>query len=48
MITYKEREEDRQRGLRAGVDVFLTNGSFQDATFLREVENLFGAPHLMG
>jgi two-component system sensor histidine kinase and response regulator WspE len=44
MITYKEREEDRQRGLRAGVDVFLTKSSFQDATFLREVENLIGAP----
>ncbi len=44
MITYKEREEDRQRGLRAGVDVFLTKGSFQDATFLRAVEELIGAP----
>lgn len=44
MITYKEREEDRQRGLRAGVNVFLTKGSFQDATFLREVENLIGTP----
>ena len=44
MITYKEREEDRQRGLRSGVDVFLTKGSFQDATFLRTVEELIGAP----
>lgn len=44
MITYKEREEDRQRGLRAGVDVFLTKSSFQDATFLREVEQLIGTP----
>lgn len=44
MITYKEREEDRQRGLRAGVDVFLTKGSFQDASFLRSVEELIGAP----
>lgn len=44
MITYKEREEDRQRGLRTGVDVFLTKGSFQDATFLRGVEELIGAP----
>ena len=42
MITYKEREEDRQRGLRAGVDVFLTKGSFQDATFLRAVAELIG------
>lgn len=44
MITYKEREEDRQRGLRAGVDVFLTKGSFQDATFLQGVEDLIGRP----
>ncbi|NBV20785.1 MAG: hybrid sensor histidine kinase/response regulator [Proteobacteria bacterium] len=44
MITYKEREEDRQRGLRAGVDVFLTKGSFQDATFLRKVGELIGEP----
>ena len=44
MITYKEREEDRQRGLRAGVDVFLTKGSFQDATFLQGVEDLIGHP----
>ncbi|PAW80441.1 MAG: hybrid sensor histidine kinase/response regulator [Pedosphaera sp. Tous-C6FEB] len=42
MITYKEREEDRQRGLRAGVNVFLTKGSFKDATFLRAVEELIG------
>lgn len=44
MITYKEREEDRQRGLRAGVDAFLTKGSFQDATFLQAVEDLIGRP----
>ena len=44
MITYKEREEDRQRGLRAGVDVFQTKGSFQDASFLRSVEDLIGVP----
>ncbi len=44
IVSYKDREEDRQRGLEAGADYYLTKGSFQDETLLRTVEELIGGP----
>ncbi len=44
IVSYKDREEDRQRGLEAGADYYLTKGSFQDKTLLRTVEELIGGP----
>ncbi len=43
IISYKDREEDRLRGLEAGADHYLTKSSFQDDTFLRAVTDLIGA-----
>ncbi len=43
MVSYKDREEDRVRGLEAGADVYLTKSSFQDESFLRAVRELIGA-----
>ena len=43
IVSYKDREEDRQRGLEAGADYYLTKGSFHDATLLRAVIDLIGA-----
>ena len=44
IVSYKDREEDRLRGLEAGADYYLTKGSFHDETLLRAVEDLIGAP----
>ena len=42
IVSYKDREEDRRRGLEAGADYYLTKGSFHDATLLRAVRDLIG------
>jgi two-component system sensor histidine kinase and response regulator WspE len=44
IVSYKDREEDRLRGLAAGADYYLTKGSFHDETLLRAVEDLVGEP----
>ena len=44
IVSYKDREEDRNRGLEAGADYYLTKGSFQDETLVRTVEELIGTP----
>ena len=42
IVSYKDREEDRRRGLDAGADYYLTKGSFHDETLLQAVEDLIG------
>jgi two-component system sensor histidine kinase and response regulator WspE len=42
IVSYKDREEDRMRGLDAGADAYLTKSSFHDKTFLRTVVDLIG------
>jgi two-component system, chemotaxis family, sensor histidine kinase and response regulator WspE len=43
IVSYKDREEDRQRGLEAGADYYLTKGSFHDETLLQAVVDMIGA-----
>jgi two-component system sensor histidine kinase and response regulator WspE len=43
IVSYKDREEDRIKGMEAGADYYLTKSSFQDDTFLRAVKDLVGA-----
>lgn len=43
VVSYKDREEDRRRGLEAGASAYLTKGSFQDASFLSAVTHLLAA-----
>jgi two-component system sensor histidine kinase and response regulator WspE len=43
IVSYKDREEDRRRGLEAGADYYLTKGSFHDDTLQRAVADLIGA-----
>ena len=43
IVSYKDRPEDRRRGLDAGADYYLTKGSFHDETLLRAVVDLIGA-----
>jgi two-component system sensor histidine kinase and response regulator WspE len=42
IVSYKDRPEDRQRGLEAGADYYLTKGSFHDETLVRAVADLIG------
>jgi two-component system, chemotaxis family, sensor histidine kinase and response regulator WspE len=42
IVSYKDREEDRRRGLEAGADYYLTKGSFHDETLLQAVVDLVG------
>ncbi len=46
IISYKDRAEDRMRGLEAGADYYLTKGSFQDDTLMQAVVDLIGGPEL--
>ncbi len=45
IVSYKDREEDRIRGLDAGANFYLTKSSFHDKTFLTTVANLIGEAH---
>lgn len=42
IVSYKDRAEDRQRGLDAGADYYLAKGSFHDRTLLDAVRDLVG------
>lgn len=44
IVSYKDREEDRMRGLEAGADYYLTKGSFHDETLMQAVMDLIGEP----
>lgn len=42
VVSYKDREEDRQRGLDAGADYYLAKASFHDDALLDAVAELIG------
>ncbi|HLG56490.1 MAG TPA: hybrid sensor histidine kinase/response regulator [Vicinamibacterales bacterium] len=42
VVSYKDREEDRRRGLEAGAAYYLTKGSFNDETLVQAVVDLIG------
>jgi len=44
IVSYKDREEDRMRGLEVGANYYLTKSSFQDDTYLTAVAELIGDP----
>ncbi|SDH73910.1 two-component system, chemotaxis family, sensor histidine kinase and response regulator WspE [Pseudomonas flavescens] len=45
VVSYKDREEDRRRGLDAGADYYLAKASFHDEALLDAVLDLVGEPH---
>lgn len=45
IVSYKDRPEDRARGLEAGADYYLAKGAFHDATLLDAVRDLVGEAH---
>jgi two-component system sensor histidine kinase and response regulator WspE len=44
IVSYKDREEDRLRGLEAGANYYLTKSSFHDQTMINAVVDLIGGP----
>ena len=42
ILSYKDREEDRRRGLEAGADYYLTKGDFQSDAFRQAIVDLIG------
>jgi two-component system, chemotaxis family, sensor histidine kinase and response regulator WspE len=42
VVSYKDRNEDRLRGLEAGADYYLAKGGFHDETLLQAVVDLIG------
>ena len=42
IVSYKDRPEDRARGMTAGADYYLAKGSFHDETLLDAVVDLIG------
>ncbi|RUX47126.1 hybrid sensor histidine kinase/response regulator, partial [Mesorhizobium sp. M7A.F.Ca.US.014.04.1.1] len=42
IVSYKDREEDRSRGLDAGADYYLTKSTFQDEALIHAVVDMIG------
>ena len=42
IVSYKDRDEDRRRGLEAGAAYYLTKASFHDDKLLQAVVDLIG------
>lgn len=42
IVSYKDREEDRRRGLDSGADFYLTKGGFHEEALLQAVVDLIG------
>jgi two-component system sensor histidine kinase and response regulator WspE len=42
IVSYKESESERLRGLQAGADYYITKGTFQDDALLQAVADLIG------
>lgn len=47
IVSYKEREEDRLRGLNAGADRYLAKSSYHDESLIHAIAELIGAPEAM-
>jgi two-component system sensor histidine kinase and response regulator WspE len=44
IVSYKDREEDRLRGLEAGADAYMTKSRFHDEAWIAGVVELIGEP----
>jgi two-component system sensor histidine kinase and response regulator WspE len=44
IVSYKDREQDRLRGLESGANRYLTKKSFHDESFLTTIVDLIGEP----
>lgn len=48
IVSYKERDEDRIKGLEAGANYYLTKSSFHDETLVKAVKDLIGEARVGG
>ena len=44
IVSYKDREEDKLKGLEVGANYYLTKSSFHDESFINAVADLIGKP----
>jgi len=44
IVSYKDRAEDRLKGMEAGANYYLAKGGFQDSSLLNAVHDLIGGP----
>lgn len=44
VVSYKDREEDRRRGLDAGADFYLSKAGFDEQALMQAVADLIGGP----
>lgn len=44
IVSYKDREEDRRRGLDAGADFYLSKAGFDEEALMQAVADLIGGP----
>ena len=44
ILSYKDRDDDRRRGLEAGADYYLTKGSYHSDALIAAVTDLIGEP----
>jgi two-component system sensor histidine kinase and response regulator WspE len=44
IVSYRDRPEDKQRGLDAGANYYFTKSDFHDDALLQAVGDLIGAP----
>lgn len=44
VVSYKDRDDDRVRGMEAGANYYLTKSSFHDGRFLHAIQDLIGEP----
>jgi len=42
VVSYKDSEEDRMRGMEVGANAYLTKSSFHDDSFIQSVQDLIG------
>lgn len=42
IVSYKDREEDRMRGLEAGANCYLVKSNFHDDSFVQSIVDLIG------
>jgi two-component system sensor histidine kinase and response regulator WspE len=47
IVSYKDREEDRELGILAGADEYLTKGSFHDRGLLDVVDRLINQGRML-
>ncbi len=46
IVSYKDREEDRKKGIHAGANLYITKGNIHEDTLIGAVSSLIGEPYV--